>query len=157
MHKKRLLKLADLLEADAKNKKGIKFDLGVVLCSSGEDQPVDYQPAVNCGTTACAMGLAAVSGAFKRAGLGFYTEIVFDRYYGKERVDIEMVWDGARVDYIMAACNLFGIDQDTANFLFSPSNYGRNDPVGASGERKVAKRIRDLVDGKIAVPEFVED
>ena len=35
MNKRRLLKLADLLEADAANRKGLKFDLEVVLIPSG--------------------------------------------------------------------------------------------------------------------------
>lgn len=73
--KRRALKLADLLEKDAKNKKGIRFDLSTVFTATaleeGKDIPSDYVPEVSCGTTACAMGLAAISGEFKRAGLSF--------------------------------------------------------------------------------------
>jgi hypothetical protein len=62
VNKKRLLKLADLLEADAKNRKGIKFDLGTVAMSSAEDGNFikgELEPSVSCNTVACAMGLAA--------------------------------------------------------------------------------------------------
>ena len=56
MNKKRLLKLADLLEADAKNKKGIKFDYWATANLADPKEPI------SCGTSACAMGLAALSG-----------------------------------------------------------------------------------------------
>ena len=65
MNKRRLLKLADLLEADAENKTGVQFDLKGWGHSHDDDTPV----AVSCGTTACAMGLAVLSGAFADAGL----------------------------------------------------------------------------------------
>lgn len=76
--KRRLLKLADMLEADAKNKKRIKFDLDFVgEPSSGEERmahwvgKIKWKPEVSCGTTACAMGLASISGEFKKAGLSY--------------------------------------------------------------------------------------
>lgn len=46
MNKRRLLKLADLLEADARNRKGIKFDLGSVGGASdwmAERRSSDYR------------------------------------------------------------------------------------------------------------------
>lgn len=147
MNKKRLLKLADLLEADAKNKKGIKFDLGVVGCTSewleGEEE---FVPALDCGTTACAMGLAAISGAFKRsAGLSYKIDFLSE---------VETTINGRRVDYDVAAMKVFDISQEAAHLLFSPSYYCGstwNDvPTGADGERRVAKRIRDFVAGKVA-------
>ena len=45
MNKKRLLKLADLLEADANNPKGIKFDMGT--WGDGKGEVAD----VSCRTT----------------------------------------------------------------------------------------------------------
>lgn len=133
MNKRRLLKLADLLEADAKNKKGIKFDLSTWGCS--EDAPV----SISCGTTACAMGLAVVSGAFKRAGLQNYYEDgsrICPYYKGKDGFD--------------AAAALFEISAGAADFLFSRDRYPSYKRIGAAGEKFVAKRIRDFVAGKVA-------
>lgn len=130
MNKRRLLKLADLLEADAKNKKGMRFDLrhvGIV------DDPGVIE--ANCGTTGCAMGLAAVSGAFKRAGLSYRVVGTF----------IDTKLNGRAVDYAKAASRIFGISMKDANFLFCPFEYPQDKLTGAVGERFVAKRIRKLV------------
>lgn len=133
--KARLLKLADLLETDAKNKKGMRFDLGTVGQASVPDSAA-FAPALDCGTTACAMGLAAVSGAFKRsAGLSFTIR------FGDQ---IRCTINGRQRDYDDAAMKIFGITRDDAYFLFSPSDYEVT-PRGAAGERFVAKRIRAFV------------
>lgn len=140
MNKRRLLKLAGMLEADAVNKKGMRFDLSTV------GQPSDWHadefvPKLDCGTTACAMGLAAISGAFKRAGLSY-------KVVGR---DINTTMNGRGLGYDRAAMKLFDISMVEADFLFTPNNYyycGRI--TGADGERKVAKRIRDFVAGKVA-------
>jgi hypothetical protein len=145
MNKQRLLKLADLLKADAKNKKGLKFDLSTVGESSDWLDGEEFRPGVDCGTTACAMGLAAVSGAFKRAGLSY-------------RVDddqINTTMNGRRVGYDRAAMRLFGISLGEADFLFTPSYYFGQEIRGAVGERLVARRIRDFVAGKVK-PEKIE-
>jgi hypothetical protein len=136
MNKRRLLKLADLLEEDAANKKGIKFDLGLWGASDEDDAPV----SVSCGTTACAMGLAVVSGAFKRAGL--------TNYYGDSGDRICPVFEG--YDGFEAAQRLFKISQDQSFFLFDQSQYPIGSTSGARGERYVAKRIRDFVSGKVS-------
>lgn len=133
MNKKRLLKLADLLEADAKNRKGIKFDLGT--WGYVDD---DSKGLVSCGTTACAMGLAAISGAFKRQGLSHKLEGNY----------IVVMHDGKEGGF-SAACNLFGIEYYEARSLFDSEHYPMDvETVGAAGERYVAKRIRDFVAGK---------
>src|SRR6266403_4799676 len=77
---------AELLEADANNPEGIKFDLGTwaadarINLATGYRDPRDKQlykykdnevVPVNCGTQACAFGLFALSGAFKEEGLGY--------------------------------------------------------------------------------------
>lgn len=141
MNKRRLLKLAGLLEADAKNKKGICFDI------SNVGRPVDMekrfkrnQVPIDCGTTACAMGLAAITGAFARAGLSFCT----DGFW------VHTKWNGRKTDYDIAATRLFNITNDQAHFLFTPHSYPREKREGAVGERFVAKRIRDFVAGKVA-------
>lgn len=132
MNKRRLLKLADLLEDDAKNRRGVKFDFLDWGQVSNPDKPV------SCGTTACAMGLAAISGAFKRAGLTFDSERQIIRFKGT----------AGAVD---AARHVFDLDLEAASFLFTDM-AGLPDLQGAKGERAVAKRIRDFVAGKISVP-----
>lgn len=133
MNKRRLLKLADLLEADAKNKKGIKFDIGAWGYSdSGEF-------TVSCGTTACAMGLAVVSGAFKRAGLRA-------RYIGSaDDGGVTMIPIFGSHHGFDAAVQLFGISPGDAEYLFSGDHYAISEGTGARGERTVAKRIRAFV------------
>jgi hypothetical protein len=143
MNKNRLLKLATLLEKDAKNKKGIKFDLG----TWGETDDPGETLGVSCGTTACAMGLAALSGSFKRAGLEPKPIPTGDW------LELGMKWKGRTVKPLLAARRLFDISEAEAGFLFLPSGYAdRWCMSGAVGERVVAKRLRDLVAGKVAAP-----
>lgn len=153
--KRRLLKLADMLEADAKNKKGIKFNLNTVAEPSDRQKSAketSFDPTVSCGTTACAMGLAAISGAFKRAGLSYDVDS-WERYFDNKWVHtIQTTIDGQIVDYDDAAVAIFGITLEEANFLFTPRCYGRLPKTGAKGERIVAKRIRDFVAGKVKAP-----
>lgn len=136
MNKRRLLKLADLLEADAKNKKGIKFDLA--LWGASEDGKAS---SISCGTTACAMGLAVLSGAFRRAGLS--------NFHGPDAPVITPQMPGDMLG-MEAAESLFGITNEEACFLFLDDNYPRSKTSGAGGERYVAKRIRDFVAGRVA-------
>lgn len=127
MQKKRLLKLADLLDADAKDKTGIKFNYGSwgYMC--------DLKNPVSCGTEACAMGLAAISGAFRRSGLD----------YNRKANSVSFMWKGREVDGIAAAERLFEIDHGDAWDLFVPSV---DVPMeGAKAERALAKRIRNFV------------
>ena len=136
MNKRRLLKLADLLEADAKNKKGIQFDLNVIACkAAGANFESGDEPAINCGTAACAIGLACLSGAFRRAGL----EYTINNWGFTPLVD--------GVADFGAAYGVFGLSEEEGDFLFLPDSYPR-DMIGARGERGVAKRIRDFVAGK---------
>lgn len=130
MNKRRLLKLADLLEANAKNKKGPKFDMSLWGLVEDTEAPM------SCGTTVCAMGLAAVSGAFKRAGLGYDLDL-------RKGLIITMpsTWSA-----IGSAQELFEISPDEAEWLFMDAL-----PLakGAKGERQMAKLIRDFVAGKV--------
>jgi hypothetical protein len=123
VNKRRLLKLADLLEADANNKTGIKFDMGDWIEMDNPKKPI------SCGTTACAMGLAALSGAFKRAGLGYKL-----RGWG-----LEVTMHG-KGNGLSAAMALFEIEEYEAAYLFIEPT-GR----GARGERKIANLIRKFV------------
>ena len=139
MNKRRLLKLADLLEADAANPKGMKFDLGQGAAPVNKKSKM---PALDCGTTGCAMGLAAVSRAFKRAGLDF--ELYEDKIDADTAWEIKLVMHGASADYDDAAVELFNLSYREASYLFNPYSYA-GDQKGAKGERAVAKRIRDFV------------
>lgn len=142
MNKKRLLKLADLLEADAKNKHGIKFNLDNWAADGDGDArafyDVDVIP-VNCNTQACAVGLACISGAFKRSGLGYdiaYSGALVPSFEGLQQ------WDAVQ--------SFFGLTTDEAGLLFSSDKYPTKKTKGAAAERYVAKRIRDFVAGKVA-------
>ena len=68
MKKQRLLKLAALLEEDAGNPKGMKFDLGywAAPANLGDSDLSKKDFSVDCGTVGCAVGLACLSGAFRR-------------------------------------------------------------------------------------------
>lgn len=134
MHNRRLLRLAALLEADAKKKKGIKFDLRTFGEVKNPNKPL------SCGTAACALGLAALSGAFKHQGL---------RYTITDHGDIDIVFyrNGAYWCDFDAGAELFDIDDTTARWLFHPQYY-LGEKVGADSELAVAKRIRSFVAGK---------
>lgn len=55
--------------------------------------------------------------------------------------------------YEEAAVKIFRITENETYFLFSPLSYPQNKLRGAAAEKFVAKRIRDLVAGKIEAPE----
>ena len=144
MNKKRLLKLADLLEADANNPNGLKFDMGTWGESSGETAEI------SCGTRACAMGLAALSGAFKRQGLHY--EITGDPYSTATFIDINFK-DEVYSDGMESAEKLFGITDQESEFLFDDNSYPQRYKTGKRAELYVAKRIRDFVAGKVGPQE----
>lgn len=133
MNKRRLLKLADLLEADAKNKKGVKFDLAAVIMGPncrGET------PKLDCGTAACAIGLWALSGKFRDVNVvhigGFDFWPVYKGRSGRNAAEL-----------------YFEITDPESAWLFLPNFYAGK-TTGAVSERAVAKRIRDFVAGKAA-------
>lgn len=135
MNKRRLLKLADLLEADAKNENGIKFDYYDWGHISNLKQPM------SCGTEACALGLAAISGAFKSAGLGY--ELPYNSIY----TQINITYKGRVSDPLQAGMNVFGLTDSEALFLFVPKS--EDEVQGAKAEKNAAKKIRELVAGKV--------
>lgn len=140
IYRERLRKLARMLVADSKRKKGIQFDLNTVGEASGNvinsfDSEDDWTPGLNCGTTACAMGLAAISGEFKRAGLTYEVSGGF----------IGTVYKGNTCSYIHAATKTFGLTNQEAYNLFSPNAYPPLKRRGAIGERLVADRIREVI------------
>jgi hypothetical protein len=132
MNKKRLLKLADLLEKDAENKKGVKFDL-MHWADTNEDDKGEIP--LDCKTKACAIGLACISGAFRKEGLGWKLDIFgcltpyYNNSYG---------WN--------AVTTFFDIPREDAEKLFAWVSYKKSKTEGAKGERAVAKRIRKFVE-----------
>lgn len=142
MHADRMLKLADLLETDANNPTGAKFNIAAWGSSTTETMEL------SCGTSACAMGIAALSGAFAADGLkyeigtgGCKCEECLARGMNKYRLDVYC--DGR--EGFGAAEQLFGISQRTAWRLFSPDYYGADEQTGKVGELAVANRIREHV------------
>src|SRR5712664_106281 len=156
MHTDRLLKLAGLLEADAKNEKGVKFDLGWWAAPSDEADTglvrkdtfasIEEPIPVNCNTSACAMGLAVISGAFEEFGL--YAHYIESKDYDGRTPTYTMfpAMPGSRIGFD-AAKELFGIISDDANYLFDPEHYSVT--KGGLAELDVAKRIRDFTEGTI--------
>ena len=142
---RRLLKLAALLLADAKNKKGIKFDIGTVVRVA---DPTKEEIPLDCGTTACAMGLAAISGVFKKQGLTAKFAKKDPNNLGDPSPSVWCAWNGRLRDYDRVAISLFGITQNQANYLFSPWTYPVNMKRGAAGEKEVVRRIHRIVEGK---------
>lgn len=144
--KRRLLKLADLLEANAKNKKGAKFDMRIW----GRMDDENAEPEMSCGTTCCALGLAAISGTFKRAGLDY--EINKNDIISPVQIIHRnpKTWRKSRGDTIDAAMKVFHITRYEAERLFIPMMYPHGffdmGTTGAKTERKVAKRIRKLAE-----------
>jgi len=154
MNVERLIRLAELLEADAANEKGVKFALDVWASDARlQDEEaislMDYDELkkfhytkdtkhipVDCNTAACAMGLAAISGAFAADGLTWTLN------GGECKMLVPKI--GAAENF-GAAEVLFNIDDVTAKQLFDPSYYEVT--KGAEAELAVANRIRALVNG----------
>jgi len=161
MNLARMNHLITVLEGVERAKK--RFDLtswvsnkiDVDTCSG--EKPV---VAEACGTSACALGYAALDPVFQAEGLGF--EVAFADQFGKCRT--EMVKDIAsfnkaikapdfwRMDPIfgdreglLAAREFFGITISAAGYLFDPETYddGNSRPVLPS---EVIERVREVMD-----------
>jgi hypothetical protein len=139
-----LLRGADLLEANANNPEGMKFDLEDWLSNShgGKGLTLDHSTLkANCGSVGCAMGLFAASGAFEKEGLTTGSAGPF-RWHGGHNT---------AGGYHLAVM-LFAISPSEAEYLFSPTHYepavddeGRYTYKGKEMELRVAARIRDFV------------
>jgi hypothetical protein len=150
MNVERLLKLADLLEADANNPKGVKFDLTAWVQkkdSDGEFTTFGFAKGetipVSCGTAACAWGLAAISGAFADDGVGFDLNRngwISPTFNGAEDFD--------------AAEMFFDINTNEVSYLFDPDFYPNSKLRGRKGELYVAKRVRDLAAGNVSADDI---
>lgn len=138
MNTERLLKLAALLEVDADKTDGIKFNL-----ETWGDATEGYV-SHSCGTTACAVGLAIVSGAFKDEGLNNADEMDEPGEDG-----LRSVWPGfGDLQGWPAVRAFFDLDRSESEFLFDQDEYPEEYRTEAKGERYVAARIREFVAGK---------
>lgn len=138
MHSDRLLLLAELLEADAVKADGIKFDIGIWGSAEG-------QVSQSCGTTACAMGLAVLSGKFEQYGL--YNSAVLSSQILPAMKHSEYDISTTGFD---AGAELFGITFPESTYLFYDGTYPEDSRIGAKGELAVATRIREFVADKRA-------
>jgi len=155
MRKDLLLRLAAALEMDAANPTGIKFDIGTWAAKDGYNADADYDTnipylfksetetvPVDCGTVACAVGFAAISGIFKDEGLTYKLKSAEGAYY------LTPYFNG--LDNFEAVGDFFEIDRWAVYHLFTGEGYeekydNRRLPVGAEGELAVAKQIREFV------------
>lgn len=141
----RLLVLAGALEANAKNPKGMRFDLDTWLEGPGTPWYTPWgslpEPARNCGTVGCAVGLAMLIPALQADGLnqlhsnprrrGRWPEFGFD----KEWAAVE---------------KFFGLNEEESKKLFRSDRYPVNSPTkGAAAEVMVAERIRSVVANRV--------
>lgn len=154
MHVENLLKLADLLEADALNEKGVKFDLCYWAAPAVGDASIgselfptnDAAIPIDCNTRACAMGLAVISGAFADQGLHAYYNLAHNGGYRMVPAMPGPHSDTPLQDF-EAAEKLFDLDRSDVGYLFDPDYY--DNTRGAEAELTVARRIRDLTNNVI--------
>ena len=136
--KDRLTRLVKLLRANADNPKGVKFDMSSWTWGSTQlDQ--DRNIPLDCRTSACAFGLAALSGEFRADGLEATV-------YLSGSVEVTFSPNGEPLEGFGAAAAFFEINNGMAQYLFDPEAYAEDVPiVGAQGERYVAARIEQFV------------
>lgn len=132
MNKQALLKGAKMLDENARNFEGVRFDLyfwGHVH---------NRRKKLSCSTSACAMGLFALSREFKRLKARILATGSVMIVWGKNS-DPDYTTSG-----IAAATALFDIPRSHAEALFigiSLPNFGR----GAKAERGLARGLRAYV------------
>ena len=150
VHTDRLLRLADLLEDDALKPDGVRFDLGTWVTPSGSNHYLS-KPAsipVDCNTSACAIGLACISGEFAKYGLTYFFRPMdaFSQSSGllpalEQNGDVFTAFDAVEV--------LFNIGHNDALYLFDPDYYPLEKRRGSVAELYVAERIREFLQGRI--------
>lgn len=149
-----MLRLATLLENDAENKKGVKFDMGDWIVPDYDSVPdeTNWKPKMSCDTIVCAWGAAALSGIFKKQGVTWDHSGTFMRirYTGCNPNDVSNM-ESARV--------FFDISHLEVSYLFGGTYYPAGDRyrMGAAGERYVAKRLRNFVKKKLEGMKLIND
>jgi hypothetical protein len=141
---KRLLVLADFLEKLPRKRFDYKSWVG---------QDWGGAPDLSCGTTACALGWAAVMPEFRRLGLrlvegewagaGPYRWVVRDHHVVNKKTGSEGAAAGEEI---------FSLNWEEAVFVFNPNNWydDEKSPDTDATPKQVAKHIRKFVAGRAA-------
>lgn len=144
-----LLRLADYLEKDANNEKGVKFSL--IGWGSIIERPADGQDHLSCGTVACAMGIARAADLFVNEGMRPFDQTETWAPFSPSLIDPST---GRRYEMWQAIKVLFGIEDKESEWLFSADCYKPCLRTGKEAELAVAARIRSLADGDAKVPDY---
>lgn len=115
----------------------------------------EYAPAdvlepipVSCGTSACALGLAALTKEFQDMGLSYKYQIVTPQGHTENTRGAWMIPEYLGFHGLDAGAAFFGISTEDASYFFDPDQYDRT-PTHAKGEILVAERIEAFLDGCI--------
>ena len=143
MNTEALLKLAELLEEDAANPTGVKFDLGTwgkVPKPGVVDWLLWRSPRLDCGTKACAIGMACLHPWFNERGLKAAPADLSKGCIYPVCVEGDFSLHGFH-----GVAHFFGISHNEAFRLFSDESYQHREQLSTAGELAVAARIRQLV------------
>jgi hypothetical protein len=133
-HTRRLRKLADILE---NLRRGRRFSMGTWGVHGPEHHPDEN---CCCGTTACALGHAAMDPGFRRCGLRLEwgLSLGWERYYDGAGYAANVVLKIKGRDELRgfdAGAEFFGLTQEEASFVFRAVN---------DTKRTVIRKLRAL-------------
>ncbi len=136
----RISRFIELLKADKDDPQGVKFNMAIWSEKEGQgkycyDEDEVGKVQVNCGTHACALGLAAISKTFEAEGLTY-------------TINNGMLCPvfGELQEYDAAAA-FFDLSRNDAVRLFDPFFYHPNNKTGAVAEQEVINRLIILLNG----------
>jgi len=131
--KGRLLELAQLLRRNAYDPMGVVFNLEhwIRVVDRGS-----VQPSLNCGTQACAIGLACLYPPFQELGLSYSLGLALGTPIYRHEGRVYTKWD--------AVMRFFKLSYTDATKLFFAWEYSVTS--GPSVELEVAKRIQEYVE-----------
>lgn len=136
LHTKRLLRLADILTKVPKD----KFDMETWGIHKGKHKPQEHN---YCGTSACALGWAAMDKKFQADGLKMRWSIIdlSDEFNDREHWRAEVTY--RRCDGDLAGAKFFGLSYTEAATLFLDTEQTRAQVI--TRLRKYAKTRHELV------------
>lgn len=139
MNAQRLLLLADFLEKLPPE----QFDYEVWVGSAWKGDPT-----LSCGTPACALGWATAMPEFQALGLRLTKQHGSSHcYISTADSDAEVTTHGDTYrTSLAAACDIFEIGFEDAEYLFSPESFPDNPRYDAS-PKEVAQHIKDYIIG----------
>ena len=132
MNKERLLLLAEFLENEVSES---RWNYRRIVGGNWGGAP-----DLSCGTTACALGWATTIPELRDAGLRLF---LFTATPVKDLAYPCLYLDGTKI--FEAACKVFGITMNEANFLFNPSDQDSETPSPDASAAEVAQHIRAFV------------